>query len=61
MRLQNKTENVLDLLRDVAAIELADGLVFDTQAATAETIRDGAEDDSRGVRVRLSIQCQPGG
>lgn len=50
-RLTNDNETVLRLIKDVAAIDLPDGLVFSGNAATAETIRDG--DEYSGVRVTL--------
>ena len=50
--LENSTTHVLSLIRDVAAIDVDDGLVFDAGHATAETIRD--EDQYSGVRVTLS-------
>jgi hypothetical protein len=50
-RLPNDTEAVLRLVKDVAAAEGTDGLLFASGAATAETIRDG--DEYSGVRVTL--------
>lgn len=47
-----ETEHVLILVREIAAIGLADGLVFDTGTASAESIRD--EDQYSGVRVSLT-------
>lgn len=47
-------EGVLRLVRDIAAIPMNDGIVFDTDAATAEVIRD--EDDYTGVRVTLTAR-----
>lgn len=41
-----------DLIAEIAAISLADGLVFDTAGATAHSIRD--EDQCSGVRVSLT-------
>jgi hypothetical protein len=52
-RLANDVDAVLELVREVAGVELPDGLVFDAEAATAETIRDGAEDEYSGIRVTL--------
>jgi len=49
---ENSATHVLSLIRDVAAIDADDGLVFDAGHATAETIRD--EDQYSGVRVTLS-------
>jgi Nucleotidyl transferase AbiEii toxin, Type IV TA system len=45
-------DDVLQLVRSIAAAPLADGLTFDTDAAIAETIRD--EDEYSGVRVTLT-------
>jgi len=47
-----ETEHVLILVREIAAIGLDDGLVFDTGTASAESIRD--EDQYSGVRVSLT-------
>lgn len=56
--LANDTETVLALVRDIAASALPngveDGLVFDTDGASAEIIRDEAE--YSGVRVNLTCQ-----
>lgn len=49
--LENGTEYVLLLIREIAAIAIDDGLVFDTEHATAETIRE--DDHYSGVRVTL--------
>jgi hypothetical protein len=40
-------EEILDLVREIAAIPAGDGLVFDTGAASAEIIRD--EEECNGV------------
>jgi Nucleotidyl transferase AbiEii toxin, Type IV TA system len=45
-------DDVLQLVRDIAAGAMDDGLVFDTDAATADIIRD--DDDYSGVRVTLT-------
>ena len=37
---ENNAAHVLGLIREVAAIEVDDGLVFDAEHGTAETIRD---------------------
>ena len=50
--LENSAAHVLSLIREIAAIDVDDGLVFDAGHATAETIRD--EDQYSGVRVTLS-------
>lgn len=49
--LSNNAAAVLRVAREVAGAMLDDGLVFDAEAATAETIRD--EDEYSGVRVTL--------
>ncbi|WP_197681613.1 nucleotidyl transferase AbiEii/AbiGii toxin family protein [Actinopolymorpha singaporensis] len=43
---------MLQLVRDIAAVSVDDGLRFDTAAATAEVIRD--DDEYSGVRVTLT-------
>ena len=50
--LENSAAHMLSLIREIAAIDVDDGLVFDAGHATAETIRD--EDQYSGVRVTLS-------
>jgi len=45
-------DNVLQLVRDITAVNLDDGLVLDTDGATAEIIRD--DDEYSGVRVILT-------
>jgi len=52
--LENSAERVLVLIRDIAAIAVADGLIFNAEHATAETIRD--DDQYSGVRVTLGGQ-----
>ena len=49
--LDNSAEHVLLLIREIAAIAIDDGLVFNAEHATAETIRD--DDHYSGVRVTL--------
>jgi predicted nucleotidyltransferase component of viral defense system len=49
--LQNSAEHVLLLIREIAAIAITDGLIFDAEHATAEAIRE--EDHYSGVRVTL--------
>lgn len=44
--------DVLQLVSDIAAIPVEDGLTFDVDTATAETIRE--EDEYSGVRVTLT-------
>src|ERR1700716_3804910 len=50
--IDNDTNEVLRLVRQIAAITLEDGIELDVADATAETIRD--EDAYSGVRVTLS-------
>ena len=45
-------DDVLQLVRDIAAETIDDGLAFDTSTATAETIRD--DDQYSGIRVTLT-------
>lgn len=45
-------DHVRDLITEIAAITIDDGLVFDTANATAHTIRD--DDQYSGVRVSLT-------
>ena len=45
-------DDVFRLVRDIAGVALDDGLVFDTDAATADIIRD--DDEYGGVRVTLT-------
>jgi predicted nucleotidyltransferase component of viral defense system len=49
--LQNSAEHVLLLIREIAAIAITDGLIFDAEHATAAAIRE--EDHYSGVRVTL--------
>lgn len=49
--LANDTQTTLNMAREVASIPLADGLVFATESAVAEVIRD--EDEYSGVRVSM--------
>ncbi|WP_285595286.1 nucleotidyl transferase AbiEii/AbiGii toxin family protein [Kineosporia sp. NBRC 101731] len=50
-RIGNDTETVLDLIREIAEIEIDDGLHYDATGAEAELIRD--EDQYAGVRVTM--------
>jgi hypothetical protein len=50
-RLPNDIDSVLESIRTIAAIELDDGLAYDPQTISAQTIRE--DDDYVGVRVRL--------
>jgi hypothetical protein len=50
--ISNDTEQVLSMVRTIAAVQAEDGLVFDAHNAMAETIRD--EDVYGGVRVTLT-------
>lgn len=49
--IENSTEHVLLLIQEIAAIAIEDGLIFDAEHATSETIRD--DDHYSGVRVTL--------
>ena len=49
--LENSAEHVLLLIQEIAAIAIDDGLTFDAEHATAETIRD--DDHYSGVRITL--------
>jgi hypothetical protein len=48
----NEANTVLGVVREIASMELDDGLVFDTAGATAESIRE--DDEYAGVRVGMS-------
>jgi predicted nucleotidyltransferase component of viral defense system len=50
--MSNNVDDILELVRAVAAIDLRDGLRFDAGNATAESIRDG--DTYQGVRVTIN-------
>ena len=52
LAITGERDAVLRLVRDIAAVAKDDGLVFDTDAATAQIIRD--EDEYSGVRVTLT-------
>jgi len=47
----NDADDVRERVREIAAIDAGDGLIFDPHAITAHTIRE--DDDYAGVRVRL--------
>lgn len=49
--LPNDVENVLEIVREIASIEVDDGLSFDVAGAMAETIRD--DEEYSGVRVTI--------
>lgn len=51
-RLTGDPEEVAERVRVIAALDVADGLVFDPASVTATTIRD--EDEYAGVRVKLT-------
>lgn len=51
-RLGNEAGAVLELVREVAALDIDDGLRFDAASARAELIRE--EDEYSGVRVTLN-------
>ncbi len=50
-RISGEVEDVLVLVRRVAGIRINDGLIFEAESATAETIRES--DEYSGVRVTL--------
>ncbi|MFD2079237.1 Nucleotidyl transferase AbiEii toxin, Type IV TA system [Actinopolymorpha cephalotaxi] len=50
--ISGEREDVLRLVRDIAAARVDDGLRFDTDASTAEVIRD--DDEYSGVRITLT-------
>lgn len=49
--IENTTEVILSAVQTIAAISLEDGMEFDSNGATAETIRE--EDSYSGIRVTL--------
>ena len=49
--IENTPERVLSAVQAIAAISIEDGMEFDSNGATAETIRD--EDSYSGIRVTL--------
>lgn len=51
--LSNDADDVAGRLREIAAIELSDGVAFGADSLTASAIRDGDADEYAGVRVRL--------
>jgi Nucleotidyl transferase AbiEii toxin, Type IV TA system len=50
-RLGNDAATVLDLIREIATVEIDDGLAYDAAGADAEAIRE--EDQYAGVRVTM--------
>ena len=50
-RIVNDVQDVARRVREIAAIVLDDGIVFDLDSIRAETIRDG--DEYQGIRVKL--------
>lgn len=52
-QLESDVDTVRDLIAEVAALDLDDGLDFDTSGATAQVIRE--DDQYRGVRVTLTV------
>lgn len=52
LHLANDTATVSAVVVEVAGMDLSDGLIFNTQAARAEAIRD--EDEYSGVRVTMT-------
>ncbi|MBI5545693.1 MAG: nucleotidyl transferase AbiEii/AbiGii toxin family protein [Deltaproteobacteria bacterium] len=59
-RVANDRTKVLRLIKDVAAIEMPDGLTFATDAAMAETIRDGEEEACGMSRSQASARLEVG-
>jgi hypothetical protein len=53
-RMGNDADTVLELVRDIAAIPIEDGLEYDTAGAGAEMIRD--DDQYAGVRVTMTCR-----
>lgn len=51
-RLSGAPEEVAERVRLISALEVADGLVFDSASVAATTIRD--EDEYAGVRIKLT-------
>jgi predicted nucleotidyltransferase component of viral defense system len=49
--IENTTEKVLSAVQTIAAISIEDGMEFDSNGATAETIRE--QDNYSGIRVTL--------
>jgi predicted nucleotidyltransferase component of viral defense system len=49
--IENTTEKVLSAVQAIAAISIEDGMEFDSNGATAETIRE--QDNYSGIRVTL--------
>ncbi len=52
-QLESDVDAVRDLIAEVAALDLDDGLDFDTSGATTQVIRE--DDQYRGVRVTLTV------
>jgi predicted nucleotidyltransferase component of viral defense system len=50
--IENTTEKVLSAVQTIAAISIEDGMEFDSNGATAETIRE--QDNYSGIRVTIS-------
>jgi hypothetical protein len=48
-------EHLADVVRDIAAVEAADGVLFDTATITVEEIREQADYPGLRVRVKASI------
>lgn len=51
--LANDAETVAARIREIAALDMSDGVSFDLTAVTATVIRDGSLEEYAGVRVRL--------
>lgn len=48
-------ESIADVVRDIAAVDASDGVVFDTSTITVQEIRDQAEYPGLRIRVKASI------
>lgn len=49
----NEADDVAERVREIAAMEIPDGVVFDVDSITASAIRDRDPDQYAGVRIRL--------
>lgn len=57
-RIGNDADTVLELVQEIAAVPIEDGLTYDTAGAEAETIRD--EDQYAGVRGDYGLHAGNG-
>jgi hypothetical protein len=48
-------EHLADVVRDIAAVDVGDGVVFDTSTITVQEIREQADYPGQRVRVKASI------